>query len=419
MSESKIDVSSLSNFHLFASLPEEERINLVNIMHLTELPAQHVICWEGDPGDRMYLVLDGIVEVVKSLGSSDERVFGQITPGDYFGEMSLLEHHGERTATVRSLTAVRLLELWWSDFDALLVKWPNLAIDMLRELSLRLRETQNAAIRDLQKKNIQLSQAYKDLQAAQAQIIEKERLEREVQLAQNIQMSMLPSGLPDTRGFEFGARILPARTVGGDLYDFVPLGEMSDIGVLIGDVSDKGIPAALFMALSRSLLRAEASLGLPPVEVLQMVNRHLIDMNKSNMFVTMIYGILRPETGDLLYARGGHEIPILVDASGQLIPINQSPGQLLGLFPDPMLDEQCVKIPPGGVLLLFTDGATDANNCDGVFFGGERLEAALQQHREGTAQEICDRVFEEIIHFQGEADQMDDITLVVIRSHRA
>ena len=251
MLQSNIESSQLASFHLFSTLSPAELEKLAEILYETNISEGIVICQEGDPGDRMYLVLAGVVEVVKSMGTSDERIFGQISSGDYFGEMSLLEDHGIRTATVRSKTPVRLVEITRFEFDTMLERWPKLAIDMLRELSLRLRETQTDTIRDLLRKNLQLDRAYRDLQAAQAQLIEKEKLERELQLAKQIQMSMLPDALPETHGFEFGARVLPARAVGGDLYDFVPLSEKSTIGVLIGDVSDKGVPAALFMALTR------------------------------------------------------------------------------------------------------------------------------------------------------------------------
>ncbi len=200
------DASQLKHIHLFSALPDEERAQLSEALHLVEYPARAIICCEGDPGDRMYWILSGEVEVIKALGAPSERLFSTITAGDYVGEMALLELHGRRTATVRAATSVSLLEMTREDFDSLLARWPKLAMDMLRELSLRLRDTQSATIRDLQEKNLQLAEAYRELQAAQAQIIEKERLERELQVAQQIQMSMLPDALPETRGFEFGAR---------------------------------------------------------------------------------------------------------------------------------------------------------------------------------------------------------------------
>jgi len=413
-----MDPYLLKQLSLFSQVPESEYEKLIEVFHLIEFPAQSILCREGESGNSMFFILSGTVEVVKAMGTSEERVLSFISTGDYVGEMSLLDSHGHRVATVRTLTPVSLLELTRADFDNLLLRWPNLAMNMLRELSLRMRDLQTATIRDLRTKNLELAQAYRELQAAQDQIIEKEKLERELQLAHQIQMSMLPSALPETHGFEFGAKVLPARAVGGDLYDFIPIHiQMKEsVGVLIGDVSDKGIPAALFMALTRSLVRAEADLGLLPVQVLEQVNRHLLEMNKSNMFVTMLYGILTPETGVFAYARGGHEIPLIVYPDGTVQKIKYAPGQLLGIFPSPLIDHQAIRIPLGGALLLYTDGATDANNVQGDYFGNERLESALTAHHTGTAQQICDQILDEILDYQGAAAQVDDITLVAIRS---
>ena len=139
-----------------------------------------------------------------------------------------------------------------------------------------MRESDNAMIYDLKEKNRQLSQAYEELKIAQAQIVEKEKLEHELSLARDIQASILPKDLLCLDDFEFGARMVPARSVGGDLYDFIPLSE-DIVAIAIGDVSDKGIPAAMFMALFCSLLRAEVQHIISPAEVLRRVNRHLLE----------------------------------------------------------------------------------------------------------------------------------------------
>lgn len=408
----------LEVFQLFTSIPATERQKLAEVLHPVDLPVGTILCRESDPGDSLYLILSGQVDVIKALGAPEERLLSVIYAGDYAGEMSLLERHGRRTASLRCATAVRLMELTRADFDQLIERYPTLAMEMLRELSLRLRDTQSATIRDLQSKNVQLAEAYQELKEAQNQLVEKERLERELQLARQIQMSMLPSRLPQTSGFEFGAAILPARAVGGDLYDFVPFSEGGTIGILVGDVSDKGVPAALFMALTRSLLRAIAARGIPPFDVLQQINRHMLEMNRMNMFVTMLYGILIPETGEFAYARGGHEIPMLITANGEPIKIHYDPGQIIGIFSQPLLDEQCLTIPPGGILLLYTDGASDASNTEHGFFGSERLLQSLIDKRNGTAQEICDQVLADLLNFQGEAPQIDDITLLVIKASK-
>jgi phosphoserine phosphatase RsbU/P len=170
------------------------------------------------------------------------------------------------------------------------------------------------------------------------------------------------------------------------------------------------------MALTRSLMRAMATSGLPPAQALLEVNRHLLEMNKSNMFVTMLYGILVLESREFSYARAGHEVPILVRSDGSVEKISHSAGQFLGVFTHPLIDQQTVYIPPGSALLLYTDGASDASNGPNSYFGGERIQAALQRHRDLSAQEICNQITADILEFQGAAAQFDDITLIVVKS---
>ncbi|MBZ5529386.1 MAG: serine/threonine-protein phosphatase, partial [Acidobacteriia bacterium] len=247
---------------------------------------------------------------------------------------------------------------------------------------------------------------------------EKERLERELQVARQIQESILPRVLPQLPGFSLGARMIPARAVGGDLYDFILLGG-DRLGVVIGDVSDKGVPAAIFMALSRSLLRAEAHPSRPPGEVLANVNYHLMTMNDSGMFVTVLYGILNRANGEFTYARAGHPVPWLFDGQGKLIQPDLGLGQPLGILPEPKLDEKTIAIPPGGTVLLFTDGATDASNIQHELFGEERLEQAAHARLGAPAQAMCDQVWQSIMQFQDARHQADDVTLLLVRYRAA
>jgi serine phosphatase RsbU (regulator of sigma subunit) len=225
-------------------------------------------------------------------------LFSSLPPSEIeflFGEMSLLIPDGLRTASVRAHSPVKIMELSCPDFDKLLLRRPSLALELVRELSLRLRDSDNAMIRDLTDKNLELAQAYQELQAAQVQLVEKEKLEHELDLAHNIQQSILPDDLALMEGFDFGARMMPARAVGGDLYDFIQL-DQDTVGISIGDVSDKGVPAAIFMALYCSLLRAEALHVSSPADVLRRVNRHLLDLTDARMFVTALYGVLNRKT---------------------------------------------------------------------------------------------------------------------------
>jgi len=287
---------------------------------------------------------------------------------------------------------------------------------MLRVLSVRLRESHDIAIRDLHEKNVRLTQAYADLQAAQARIIEQETLERELRLARETQESMLPRALPRLAGLDIGARMVAARMVGGDFYDVFPLGP-DRLGVVIGDVSGKGMPAALFMALVSSLLRTEALRGdTTPEQVLRIVNRHLLSRDARSMFVTLLYGVLGRETREFAFVRAGHEMPLLLDAAGTLLTPEMGRGHALGLFLNPVLDIQAVQLPAGGTLLLYTDGVNEAMDAHGQLFGSERIVAAMRGARQASAQQLCDQIVQVVTEYRGLAAQADDITLVAVRA---
>jgi serine phosphatase RsbU (regulator of sigma subunit) len=245
--------------------------------------------------------------------------------------------------------------------------------------------------------------------------VEKERLERELEVARQIQMSILPRSYPQIPGYDFGASVVPMTAVGGDFYDFIALGD-DRIGVVIGDVTDHGVPSALLMALTVTLLRAESRREASPREVLRSVNRHLLEMDDTGMFVTILYGILDCASGRFSYARAGHEIPILLDARGKVIDLDCQKGQPVGLFPDPLLDEQQLEIPSGGMLFLYSDGATDATDENDVRYGLENLRTTLHKCRQAKAKAICDSVWEALMDHRGGAMQQDDVTILAVRT---
>jgi phosphoserine phosphatase RsbU/P len=177
-------------------------------------------------------------------------------------------------------------------------------------------------------------------------------VERELDIARRIQRSILPNAVPLQAGFEMGAKMAPARAVGGDFYDFIPLGE-GKLGVVVGDVSDKGVPAALYMALTYSLLRAEARRSVSPAHVLWAVNRQLLEMSVTEMYVTALYGVLKADEGRFDYARAGQPAPLALDSQGQRIPIQMDPGQPLGLLSSPLLDEHSLALSPGEIVHAF------------------------------------------------------------------
>ena len=245
---------------------------------------------------------------------------------------------------------------------------------------------------------------------------ERERLERELELAAEIQMSILPESLPKIMDFNIGAIINPARQVCGDFYDIIPVNE-NKVGILIGDVVDKGVTAAIMMARVHALIASEASRSETPGNILREVNDRLAYFERSLQFTTAIYGILDREKGEFAYARAGHEPPFLLSPDGNAQHLPYENGMALGILPEIVLDEKTISIPPGATLLLFTDGLADCFSSDGGSFGYEGIQKTLSSLAGKTAQEICEGIMEEMNEYQQNEDHYDDITLVAVQAN--
>ena len=404
----------LARIPLLSDLPVEELDQLVRTLKVVELQPRDILFREGEAGEHFYVIADGGLEILLAAGTADELLLNVIGEGEYFGEMSLIMPGGQRTATVRARTPSTLLVMSREEFNNLLKRYPLLAYSMVRVSSERLDATNSSSFRDLKEKNRQLQEAYDELKAAQEQIIDKERLERELQVAAEIQISILPDVLSATPCFDFGARIDPARQVGGDFYDVFLVGE-NRVAVLIGDVADKGVPSAIFMARVHALVMAEADSYPTPEGVLRKVNGHVTRLEKSTQFVTALYGILDCASGDFNYARAGHEPPLILTPEGvQRLP--HAPGMALGIWEDITLDVNRVHLSPGSSLLLYTDGMTDCRNPAGEAFGLGRIQEAFLTLRGLPAQEVCDRLLKTLLDYQQGSKQDDDVTLVAIRA---
>ncbi|HEX8990993.1 MAG TPA: SpoIIE family protein phosphatase [Anaerolineales bacterium] len=412
-----MDEMAFLQIPLFQEIPADELVRMVSELPIETYEPGTYLFRDGDAGENLYVVKEGTLEVVLAADSPDEMLLKVCGPGEYVGEMGLIMADGKRTATVRAKTQVRAWVMGHVKFTEVLQRWPVIAYSMVNILSERLDATNNSSFRDLTEKNHALQRAYDDLKAAQAQLVEKERLERELQVAADMQLSILPDVLPVFAGFDFGARILPARRVGGDFYDVFPINDGARAGIVIGDVADKGVPAALFMARAHALIMAEADTGKSAGEVLHLANHLITHMQKSAQFVTALYGILHLTTGEFAYARAGHEPPLRLMLDGTVERIPHRPGMSLGLWDVITLDEQTLKLEPGSTLLLFTDGMTDCRDTRGVPFGIERITAMLSGMPGLPAQEVCDRLFNTLMAYQAGAGQDDDVTLVAI--HRA
>jgi serine phosphatase RsbU (regulator of sigma subunit) len=407
----KVDVKTLADAPLLQGATREVLQGMAGTAIERRYRPGETILQEGSEGRDFYMILEGRVEVKKGEGP-DEIVLAHRGPGDFFGEMALIEQR-PRFATVQAIIPTRALEFSETDFTSVLFRQPSLLHRIGRELSSRLREADRQMIVDLQRKNAELATAYRDLQQAQAALVEKERLERELELARDLQQSILPLRFPCLPGFGFAARSRPARQVGGDFYDVISL-RKGQVGLVMADVSDKGMPSALYMALAHSLVHAEAKRRRSPRRVLLTVHRLLMEMTQSDMFVTAFYGVLDPFHCTLRYVRAGHDRPLLYSAATGDCRFLTGDGMLLGMIEEVYLHEESVRLSPGDLLVLYSDGITDASSPSGGFFGAERLRQAMCRAAGKPAQQVVDQILSTVDRFCAGADQSDDMALLVV-----
>ncbi len=413
-----MDELVLKQIPLFSTLPETELRDLRNLLHPCELEAGSILFYESDIGDRLSVILSGEVEVIKALGTAEERLLAVLGKGDFIGEMSLLYRDRQRSASARARTPVRLLELTQADFNNLLKRLPDLAFAIMEEMSLRLRNTEDATIRDLQAKNIQLAQAYTDLKQAQAQIIQKEKMEHELKMARRIQESILPKALPDLPGWELAAYWQPARSVSGDFYDFIPFPH-DRLGIVVGDVTDKGVPAALVMATTRTTLRATALSmsvedNISPGALLARVNEFLCPDMPTYMFVTCLFAILDLPSGKMIYANAGHPLPYQRTSQGILDL--RAAGMPLGLIPGMVYDNKETTMSEGDCVLIYSDGLVEAHNPQGEMFSFNRLRDLMTCQYTGNT--LIEYLLRQLGDFTGAGwEQEDDVTFVTLARH--
>jgi phosphoserine phosphatase RsbU/P len=244
----------------------------------------------------------------------------------------------------------------------------------------------------------------------------RERIESELKIARNIQMNFLPKRFPpfpDRQEFDIFATLEPAKQVGGDLYDFFFLDD-EHLFFLIGDVSDKGVPAALFMAVTKTLMKGIAEQKLDPSEVLSRVNTELCQGNDSSMFVTLFCAVLNLRTGKLRYSNAGHNPPVLLSLRGRAEWLSLPPGLVLGGIEGSVYQTRELFMKPGESLLLYTDGVTEAMNHQGELYSDARLLAEVRAGQWSRAEALVSAMFDSVRRFSGDAPQSDDITLMAL-----
>ena len=276
--------------------------------------------------------------------------------------------------------------------------------NMVRQVQAReeyLESMVRARTRDLQESNAQLERA-------------KERMESELKIAHALQGAILPKTMPENPTYSGHALMTPAREMGGDFYDFFTLDD-GRLAVVMADVSGKGVPAAFFMAIARTVVRAAAARHSTPGPCLQEVNDAICEQNPQDLFVTLFYGILDPDTGEFIYANAGHNPPFVVRPLGEVAPLPMTGGVAVGVMPGLPYNEIAVTLTPGDTMFLYTDGITEAMNVDQEEFTEARLEAVLADGHDLPVDVVLTNVTSAVVEFVGGAEQSDDITCIVLR----
>jgi phosphoserine phosphatase RsbU/P len=394
----------------FAGLESSALKELRQVAQRATYPAETMLCHQGEIEHTFYIIVDGRVAIAQILEDGRERLLATRGANEFFGELGLLDDT-PRIANCTTIVETTVLEIDEVVFDRLVEESPAIAFAITRHILNIMRDMDKLAIEDLQAKNDKLRQAYADLQSAQERLVEKERLAREIEVAAQLQQTLLPHSLPDCADFQFAAYIQPARQVGGDFYDVFVLDE-DHLGLLLADVADKSVQAALFMAVAYTLFTVESKHSLSPAAVALAVHKGMFDVAAdSDMFVTAFYGVLHRPSGRLTYVIAGQERPLLL-RQGSPPEIIEGGGRFLGMLEELQLEEFSLQLQPGDRLLIFSDGVPDAVNPAGKQYDYERLTAVLTANSGDTAATLINRIVADLRHWTQGAAPFDDITLL-------
>ncbi len=352
-----------------------------SIMKREDYKKGDLIFKTGDKADRMFVIKKGAIRLVE--------INKVVREGDIIGEMGLFSPDNKRTASAVCEEQLEVYTISRADLIAMFSKNPNLAIEIM-QLSFE-----------------------RFIENLKSQIAARERIESELRIAQQIQASMLPSVFPQRKEFDIFAMMDPAKEVGGDFYDFFFIDERRFCFV-IGDVSGKGVPAALFMAITKTLIKNEAKRGLPTAEILSRVNNILCPDNQTCLFVTVFCVIIDVQSGLLQYTNAGHNPPLLLKADGTVDYLQVPCGFVMGVMENNVCENRELELKNGETLFLYTDGVTEAMNLRKEMFGEERLKDSLRESSRKPVKEMIGLLREQVQAFAHGAEQSDDITMLAV-----
>jgi serine phosphatase RsbU (regulator of sigma subunit) len=339
----------------------------------------------GDPAEKLFYIGGGVVRL--------PELNRCINAGQVIGEMGIFSPCKERTASAIAEEDLEVFTMGREEVRRFMSRDPGMAIDLI-QLSIK-----------------------RFIENLKVETEARERINSELRIAREIQTTMLPRTFPPFPGrkeFEIYAMMEPAKEVGGDLYDFFFVAP-NRLCILVGDVSGKGVPAALFMAISKTLLKSEAMRGYTASEILSRVNNLLCPDNPSCMFVTVFCVILNTDTGEVECCSGGHNRPLLCTADGRVEYLEVPPGFVLGFQENFTFESKRLQLKRGEMIFLYTDGVTEAQNSGSEFFSDNRLKACVSSVRNRELPQIIAGVQQEIaVHTQDEP-QFDDITMLALK----
>lgn len=426
-------IELLKRHRSFSVLGDAALADIARRCHIDRFGRGDVAFRQGDEGDYAFLVLSGELAVEVETEHGRVRV-AEMGPGDLVGEIAAFATV-PRTASLEALTDSQLLRLEQTVIKSLIAEHPEAAMAVVAGLGERLQnlnetiatltqatsalaagEFRPAMLETLKNEASRFRHFAGVFESMAAEITQKRMLNQEMETAAEIQRSFLPRSLDLGRysgRCDVFASMIPAKHVGGDFYDFFTVDDRY-LAFAIGDVSGKGVPAAIFMSLSRTVLKTIAVSGAGPAEVLMRTNRLLAEENAESMFVTLFFARLDLETGLLEYSSGGHdEVFLLGDGEG---PVQlEHLGPAVGLFGGVEYSERSVQLAPGDFVLLATDGVTEAFNRQEEVFGFERLTALLSGCRPDTAQDLVSKIESAVDRFADGAPRSDDTTTLAVR----
>ena len=392
--------AALADQPLFLGVPPDQLAAILSRCHVRVLVVGETLLSPGQPNQDLYLLLDGQLRV--HLDAAGSPTSFAIDSGQCVGELSLVD--GEPvSAYVVSATSSRVLvvpgDVFWSDLMAI----PDVARNLMRMVVGRLRDRAEMIVR------------------SQRQQLRFEALQKELDAAQAIQLSMLPSVPVVCRGYpglDLHALMDPAREVGGDFYDAVAV-DGQRVLIAVGDVSGKGMPAALFMVRSITVLRMAALRADPADDLLARVNALLCDNNPSELFSSAFAAVVDASNGTMICYNGGHPPPLLSRDGGPFEPLSLPRSLVVGIVDGVPYPAVTVQLERGDRLVAFSDGVTEAEDLAGRMFGDDRLRETLDACGRRDAAGLVEAIRAAIRDFVGDAPQSDDITLLALSYHPA